>query len=116
VALEQDQRAEEAQAAFEKAVALAPTNPAVLSNFAMFLAGQGEKDRAEALLRKAVALPGAGPAERQNLALLLGLSGRLDEAERLERQDLPPEVVTNDLAWLKGADDSRSWTSLAKAP
>jgi Flp pilus assembly protein TadD len=118
VALEQAERADEALTAFNQALALAPNNPATLSNLAMYYAAHGDVGRAETLLRQAVAAPGSGPKERQNLALIVGLGGRLDEAERLQRQDLPPEAVANDLAYLRAApaqNPSRSWNSLATA-
>jgi Flp pilus assembly protein TadD len=34
---------------------------------------------------------------RQNLALVLGLRGRTAEAEQMLRQDLPPELVAQNL-------------------
>jgi Flp pilus assembly protein TadD len=118
IALEQAERGDEALAAFNSALALAPGNPAALTNLAMYYAAHGDSKQAEALLRQAVAAPGAGPRERQDLALIVGLSGRLDEAERLERQDLPPDVVANDLAYLR-ADatgvKTRSWDALSSA-
>jgi Flp pilus assembly protein TadD len=115
VALEQAERGQEALAAHEKALALAPDNAATLSNLGMYYATHGEPAKAEPLLRRAAAAPGAGPQERQNLALVLGLQGRFDEAERLERQDLPPSVVDNNLAYLRAtADPARphTWDSL----
>jgi Flp pilus assembly protein TadD len=105
VALEQSERDSEALAAHKKALALAPDNPATLSNLGMYYATHGDKTQAEALLRRAVAAPGAGAQERQNLALVLGLEGRFDEAEQLERQDLPPQAVDNNLAYLHAAND-----------
>ena len=82
-----------------------PTMPPTLTNLGMYYATHGDPAQAEPLLRKAAAAPGAGAQERQNLALVLGLEGRLDEAERLERQDLPPAVVDNNLAYLRAATD-----------
>ena len=105
VALEQSERDSEALAAHQKALAMAPDNPATLSNLGMYYATHGDKTQAEALLRRAAAAPGAGAQERQNLALVLGMEGRLDEAERLERQDLPPQAVDNNLAYLRAAND-----------
>ena len=55
---------------------------------------------------------------RQNLALVVGLQGRLAEAEQLARQDLPPDQVSNNIAWLKAATErapngqGRSWDSV----
>jgi Flp pilus assembly protein TadD len=101
VALEQTERPEEALAAYNQALKLSPNNPAVLSNLAMFYAARGDKAQAEALLRAAAAQPTATAQERQNLALILGLEGKLAEAEHLMRQDLPPEAVDANLAYLK---------------
>ena len=103
VGLAQAGRPTEALAAHGQALALAPDNPTVLSNAAMFYAAQGDKAHAEALLRKAVGEPGAGLQVRQNLALVLGLEGKLDEAEQIQRQDLPPQMADNNLAYLKAA-------------
>jgi Flp pilus assembly protein TadD len=115
IALGQAHRDDEALAAHQKALALAPDNPATLTNLGMFYATHGDAAKAEPLLLKAAAAPGATSQERQNLALVLGLEGRFDEAERIERQDLPPDEVDNNLAYLR-ADDAalpaRSWDSL----
>lgn len=101
VALEQSLRPAEALEAYDKALSLSPENPAVLSNLAMYHASRGERAEAEALLRRAVVRPDATVRVRQNLALVLGLEGRLDEAERLIREDLPPEMATANLSYLK---------------
>ena len=97
---------------------------ATLTNLGVYYATHGDPTQAEPLLRKAAEAPGAGPQERQNLALVLGLAGQIAEAERLERQDLPPETVTNNLAYLHAAADpqpaaaaggSRTWASVKSA-
>jgi Flp pilus assembly protein TadD len=124
VAYEQAQRDDEARAAHEKALAMAPQNPTVLSNYGMFLAGHGEAARAESLLRTAAARPDATIQVRQNLALVLGLEGRLTEAEKLAREDLPPELVANNMAYLRaaagqeaqGASGGRTWEALRATP
>jgi Flp pilus assembly protein TadD len=103
IALDQSQRPDEARAAHDLALSLEPNNPAVLSNAALFKAGQGDRAGAETMLRKAVALPGATARERQNLALVLGLQGKLAEAEKLIRQDLPPQLADANLAYLKAS-------------
>ncbi|HWF76714.1 MAG TPA: tetratricopeptide repeat protein [Caulobacteraceae bacterium] len=115
VAMEQSEREPEALAAHQRALELAPDNAATLTNLGMYYATHGDPQRAEPLLRKAAAAPGAGAQERQNLALVLGLEGHFDEAERLERQDLPPSVVDNNLAYLRAAADParpHTWDSL----
>lgn len=105
IGLEQSERDSEALAAHQKALALAPNVPATLSNLGMYYATHGDRTQAEALLRRAVLAPGAGAQERQNLALVLGLQGKIAEAEPLERQDLPPQIVDNNLAYLHAATD-----------
>lgn len=103
VAYEQTGRDEEAQATHLLAQQAAPNNPAVLANLAMFRLGQGKAAEAETLLRRAVTLPGAAQQQRQDLAYVLGRQGRLEEAEKLMRQDLPPEAVDNNMAYLKAS-------------
>ncbi|PVM94166.1 tetratricopeptide repeat protein [Caulobacter endophyticus] len=103
VALEQSKRDDEALAAHRQAVALAPNEAAPAANLAMYLAGHGDLAGAEALLRKAAVMPSSTIQVRQNLALVVGLQGRVDEAERMARQDLPPQMVDNNLAWLRAA-------------
>jgi Flp pilus assembly protein TadD len=116
VAYEQAKRDDEALAAHRQAVALAPTEAVPLTNLAMHLASTGDLKGAEAALRQAVALPTATIQVRQNLALVIGLQGRIDEAEKLARQDLPPESVDNNLAWLRAAigqeSTTRSWSAV----
>jgi len=117
IALEQSDRDDEALEAHQKALALAPHNPATLTNLGLYYASHGDPEHAEPLLREAASAFGAGAQERQNLALVLGLEGHVSEAEQLERQDLPPDIVANNLAYLKAADDpasadGRTWSSL----
>jgi len=116
VAYEQAKRDDEALAAHRQAVALAPNEAVPLSNLAMHLASSGDLKGAETALRQAAALPTATIQVRQNLALVVGLQGRMDEAEKLARQDLPPESVDNNLAWLRAAigqeSATRSWNAV----
>ncbi|HZZ90073.1 MAG TPA: tetratricopeptide repeat protein [Caulobacteraceae bacterium] len=119
VCLEQSERDNEALAAHRKALALAPNSAATLSNLGMYYATHGDPTQAEALLRRAVSAPGAGIQERQNLALVLGMEGRIAEAEQIERQDLPPQTVDNNLAYLRAANgeagSERTWDSVRSA-
>lgn len=115
VALEQAERDAEALVAHRAALALAPNNPVVLSNLGMYYAGHGDAVEAERLLRQAAADPAATIQVRQNLALVLGLQGRIAEAEQIARQDLPPAVVANNLAYLRaaaGETTGRSWDAM----
>ncbi|MDC7684975.1 pilus assembly protein TadD [Asticcacaulis sp. BYS171W] len=121
VAYDQIKRGDEAQAMWDKALGLSPENPSLLTNKAMSLAANGDLAGAETLLRRAAVRPGADIRVRQNLALVLGMQGKLGEAETLLRQDLPPELVDQNLAWFQaqlkpvvtpaGGTD-RSWNSL----
>jgi Flp pilus assembly protein TadD len=124
IGLEQSDRDSEALKAHQKALAMAPDNPATLSNLGMYYATHGDPTQAEPLLRRATEARGSGAPERQNLALVLGLEGRIDEAEQLQRQDLPPQTVSNNLAYLHAATDpapadgaanSRTWASVKGA-
>ncbi len=115
VALEQAERDDEALVAHRQALAIAPNNPAVLSNLGMYYAGHGDAPQAERLLRQAAADPAATIQVRQNLALVLGLQGRLAEAEQLVRRDLPPAVVANNLGYLRAASGeapARNWDAM----
>ncbi|ESQ78547.1 tetratricopeptide repeat protein [Asticcacaulis sp. YBE204] len=119
VAYDQTKRGDDAQQMWDKALALSPENPAVLTNKAMSLAANGDLDGAETLLRRASTRPGADIRVRQNLALVLGMQGKLPEAEKLLRQDLPPELVDQNLAWFQAQlktpvtqTGDRSWNSL----
>jgi Flp pilus assembly protein TadD len=118
VAYEQVGRDDDALAAHRQALAMAPGEAGAISNLAMYFAGHGDLTQAESLLRRASTLPTASIQVRQNLALVMGLQGRYDEAEKLERQDLPPEAVANNMAWIRAATSpvaagaSRSWDAV----
>ena len=75
----------------------------VLNNLGMSYALEGNLKQAEATLRQADAMPRSKsePRIRQNLALVVGLQGRFDEASKLAREDLPPEQVEANRAYLK---------------
>jgi len=119
VALEQAGRDTEALGYHQQALALAPNEPAAVSNMAMYYATHGDLPRAEQMLRQAAGSARADVRVRQNLALVVGLQGRMAEAEALARQDLPPDQVANNVAWLKAATEraptgqGRSWGSVS---
>ncbi len=118
VAMEQTDRDAEALGYHNQAYALAPNEPGVISNLAMYHATHGDLARAEQMLRVATASGRADARVRQNLVMVLGLQGRIAEAEALARQDLPPDQVANNVAWLKAATEraptgqGRSWDSV----
>ncbi len=69
-----------AEAAFRKALSLAPDNSTTLFNLGTVLAGLGRLEEAILNLREAVRLDPADPEARMNLAILLSKTGRQDEA------------------------------------
>ena len=81
---------EEARAAYEKALALAPNEGAVLNNFGMSKLSAGDPDGAAALFVRALeASPDLAAAET-NLRLALALAGRYQEAlAGIEAEDRP---------------------------
>jgi Flp pilus assembly protein TadD len=70
---------------------------------AMSYALQGKLPEAERLLREALAAPGGKEMQRirQNLALVVGLQGRFEESQKIASEDLPPQEVEANLAYLK---------------
>lgn len=94
---------DKARQQYAKALAADPQNLQIMNNLAMSYALQGDLKQAEAELRKCDALPGskAEPRIRQNLALVIGLQGRFEEASKIAQQDLPPEQVQENMAYLK---------------
>jgi Flp pilus assembly protein TadD len=106
VALDQVGRRDEAHQAWQEALVLSPDNPSILTNIALSMAAGGQTADAEALLRRAVALPGSTTQMRLNLALMIGLQGRTAEAEQILRRELPPEMVEQNLSWLRQTSTS----------
>jgi Flp pilus assembly protein TadD len=94
---------QKARAQYQKALAEDPQNLSVLNNLGMSFALEGDLKQAEATLRQADALPrsAAEPRIRQNLALVVGLQGRFDEASRIASENLPPQQVADNMAYLK---------------
>jgi len=113
VALDQLGRMPEAQRAYREALAIRADEPGVLTNMGVSHLLAGSPADAEAVLRQAAALPNAPPAARQNLALAIGLQGRFDEAEQLERIDLPPAMVAENMAYIRGLlSTGRRWSDV----
>lgn len=102
-ALDQQARHAEAREKYQQALALKPGELSVTNNMAMSYALQGKLPEAEKLLREALATPGSKslPRIRQNLALIVGLQGRFEESQKIASEDLPPNEVEANLAYLK---------------
>ncbi|MFM8747099.1 MAG: tetratricopeptide repeat protein [Aestuariivirga sp.] len=108
---------QKARAQYQTVLSKDPQNVTALNNLAMSYALEGDLKQAEAELRKADALPAASkdPRIRQNLALVVGLQGRFDEATALARQDLPPEQVEENMAYLrKMLSQPNTWQQISQ--
>jgi len=107
---------EKAQMAYGKALTLQPNELSVLNNMGMSYALQGDLVKAEATLRQASLLPNAAtqPRIRQNLALVVGLQGRFEDSRRIASEDLPPNQVEANMAYLqKMLSQPNTWQQLA---
>lgn len=108
---------QKARVHYEKALAEDPQNLTVLNNLGMSYALEGDLKQAEATLRRADSLPRSKsePRIRQNLALVVGLQGRFDEATTLAREDLPPEQVEENMAYLqKMLSQPNTWQQISE--
>jgi Flp pilus assembly protein TadD len=99
--LDQMGRHEEAQRYYATALRIVPDEPSVLSNLGLSYALSKDLVRAELTLRRAIARPNADQRVRQNLALVVGLQGRFSEAETIAKADLPPEIATANIGYLR---------------
>jgi Flp pilus assembly protein TadD len=88
---------------YQRALQMQPNEMSVLNNMGMSYALEGNLAKAEQTLRQANQLPGSGaePRIRQNLALVVGLQGRFEESKEIASQDLPPQQVEENLAYLQ---------------
>jgi Flp pilus assembly protein TadD len=102
-AYDQQGRYTEARAHYEKALAQKPNEISVLNNTGMSYIMEGNLKQAESVLQKAMALPNGrrAPQIRQNLALAVGLQGRFDEARKIASEDLPPDQIEANMAYLQ---------------
>jgi Flp pilus assembly protein TadD len=92
-----------ARETYQKALALQPNQISILNN-------------AEKTLRSAMALPEGKslPRLRQNLALVVGLQGRFEESRKIASEDLPPDEVEANMAYLqKMLSQPNTWQQLS---
>ncbi|MDQ7018508.1 MAG: tetratricopeptide repeat protein [Robiginitomaculum sp.] len=97
VAYDQLSKPVQARAAFNRALALQPNNPGILSNLGLNYASDGDLTMAERYLRQAIAQPNAPVQARQNLALVLALQGRFEAANAMASEDLPMEQASKNI-------------------
>lgn len=82
----------------------------------MSYALEGNLKQGETTLRSAMALPQGqkNPRIRQNLALVVGLQGRFEESRKIASEDLPPEEVEANMAYLqKMLSQPNTWQQLS---
>jgi Flp pilus assembly protein TadD len=109
----------QARAAYQSALNLKPNELTVENNMAMSYVLEGKLPEAEKILRAAVAQPGVDlqPRVRQNLALVIGLQGHFDEARKIASEDLPPDQVEANLAYLQQMlAQPNTWAQLQDPP
>lgn len=115
-AYDQQGRYAEARSQYGKALELEPGEITVLNNMGMSYALEGDLKKAESTLREVLLLPKAAaePRIRQNLALVVGLQGRFDEARKIASEDLPPDQVEANMAYLqKMLSQPNTWQELS---
>lgn len=114
-ALDQLEMHRQAQASYERALALEPTRTTTLTNYGLSLLLSGDLAGAEAQLRAAAAQPGAGSRVTENLALVVGLQGRFDEMQTLSAANAPDKVAEQNAALLRRlVQPSRSYDALIR--
>lgn len=99
--LDQMGRNQEARALYRQALISAPSEASLYANLGLSFAMTGDLPQAEQNLKRATTLPGANGKIRQNLALVIGLQGRFDEARAIYAQELPPETVESNMAYIR---------------
>ncbi len=113
-----DQQGQYAKAreSYEKALKLEPNQISVINNLGMSYALEGNLKQAEVTLKSAMAMPSGklNPRIRQNLALVVGLQGRFEESRKIASEDLPPDQVEANMAYLqKMLSQPNTWQQLS---
>lgn len=85
---------------YERALALAPDQPSVLSNLALAHTMEGHPDRAEPLLKRA-AEKGQDARVDHNLSLVLGLQGKYAEAKQAAGRNMTAEDADSSVDYLR---------------
>lgn len=115
-AYDQQGQYDTARETYQKALALQPNQISILNNIGMSHALEGNLKQAEETLRSAMALPEGKslPRLRQNLALVVGLQGRFEESRQIASEDLPPDEVEANMAYLqKMLSQANTWQQLS---
>lgn len=107
VTLDRMGRHGEAMRHHDRANALEPGKPNLMSNKALSLALNGHLEEAVVLMRQASAIPGATERVRMNLALLEAASGRGDRARSIASQEAIDDKADEILFLQRMAEGSR---------
>lgn len=89
----------QAERAYLAALEVTPENTSVINNLALSLALSGKIDEGIAILEETTAGRFSTPHIRQNLALMYAMKGDIQSARRLAEQDLPKDVVENNIVY-----------------
>jgi Flp pilus assembly protein TadD len=98
IALDLQDRHEQAQEAYGRALGAAPDMRAAEVNLALSLAMSGHADAALSRLRAIAGDPQAPPRLRHDLAAVLTMAGQPEEAARLLRRELRPDEIDQAIA------------------
>jgi Flp pilus assembly protein TadD len=85
----------EAQASFESAMALAPDDLDLRTNWALAAALDGKDDAAVEKMREVVRSPGAELRHQRDFIVLLGILGRVEEARTVALSGISPRDLRN---------------------
>ncbi len=88
-----------AERAYRAALEITPRNTSVINNLALSLALSGKIDDGISLLEDTVDNALSTPHIRQNLALMYAMKGDFQSARRLAEQDLPQDMVANNIKY-----------------
>ena len=99
IAYDLSDNAGQAEQAYRAALEVAPRNTSIINNLALSLALSGKIDEGIAILEETTVGGSSTPHIRQNLALMYAMKGDIQSARRLAEQDLPKEVVDNNIKY-----------------
>lgn len=99
IAYDLTDNAGQAEQTYRAALEVAPKNTSIINNLALSLALSGKIDNGIAMLEETTAGGLSTPHIRQNLALMYAMKGDILSARRLAEQDLPKEVVDNNIKY-----------------
>lgn len=103
-----------AQQAYHQVLTLDPANQSAKNNLALSMALAGDDAGGIKILEDVSKSSSATATNRQNLALLYGVSGQMAQAEQASRGDLPPDMVSRNMAAMSNNGDAARKQELLK--